>query len=465
MWPFKYPYTNFHELNLDWILAEVQKIGTQIGYLNNKIDSLPGVPEGSQAFYNVESYGAKHNGVADDADAIQNCIDSAMEHGGGTVLFPAGDYLLSHGIIVRPHTPAEQVSGQDIHFLKMDQVQLVGLGNARIIAKTPLSAVFRTDDYSYPGAVGSYSNFYTFFSNLIIDGNGSVAGILLKNALHSVVNECRIDGCMTGVEINGYGEITISDNVIRASNRCIYSTHDGDSLYIANDLYSDTAMIVTEGYGGSSRIIGNTFTKATEGGTPYAICIMPKPGENNNSYYIAGNSFDFVKYCVYGVGGNEESERINNIVITGNKISPTASMEAFEFNRCDNIMIVNHSGFAENKPYKFLTANDCKNIIVDGNVISSTVNAISNYRSGIQCRNNVFDAVESDSILCVGNCTGTVIDNNVFNYSNHGAFYLTSDSTGVTVANNLFVGFGVNPKGTNEGSGNTVNTDSFVTSV
>ena len=465
MWPFKYPYTNFHELNLDWILAEIQKIGTQIGYLNNKIDSLPGVPEGSQIFYNVESYGAKHDGVTDDADAIQNCIDSAMENGGGTVLFPAGEYLLSHGIIVRPHTPAEQVSGQDIHFLKMNQVQLVGLGNARIIAKTPLSAVFRTDDYSYPGGVGSYSNFYTFFNNLVIDGNGSVAGILLKNALHSVVNECRIDDCITGIEINGYGEITISDNVIRASNRCIYSTHDGDSLYIANDLYSDTAMIVTEGYGGSSRIIGNTFTKATENGQPYAIRILPKAGENNNSYYIAGNSFDFVKCCMYAEGGGGAEDRVSNIVVTGNKLSPISSMAAFELIRCDNVMIANHSGYVENKPEKFLIASDCKAIVLDANVISTVSNSINNYRSAILCRNNVFDAVDSDAVLCAGNCAGTVVEGNVFNYSNHGAYYLTGDSTGVNIVDNLFVGFGAYSKGTDAGSGNVVNTDSFVASV
>lgn len=465
MWPFKYPYTNFHELNLDWILGEVQKIGVQIGYLTNKIDNLPESQTATPIFFNVESYGAKHDGVTDDADAIQNCIDSAMGHGGGAVLFPSGDYVLSHGIVIRPHTPAQQATGQDIHFLKMDQVQLVGLGCARVVANTPLGAVFRTDDYSYPGAVGSYSNFYTIFNNLAIEGANSNVGILLKNALHAVVRGCRIDDCKTGIEISGYGEMTIADNVIRSTDRCIYSTHDGDTLYIANDLYSDAAMIVTEGYGGSSRIICNTFTRATETGTPYAICILPKTDENNNSYYIAGNSFDFVKCCVYGVGGENENERSNNIVIIGNKISPITSMEAFEFTRCDNIMIANHSGYAENKPYKFITANDCKMVILDNNVISSAVNSVSNYRSEILCKNNVFNAVDSDAILCVGNCKGTVVDGNVFNYSNHGAFYLTSDSTGVTVANNIFVGFGINSKGTNAGSGNTVNTDSFVTSV
>lgn len=26
MWPFEYPYTNFHELNLDWIISRLKAI-------------------------------------------------------------------------------------------------------------------------------------------------------------------------------------------------------------------------------------------------------------------------------------------------------------------------------------------------------------------------------------------------------------------------------------------------------
>ena len=39
MWPFKYPYTNFHELNLDWILEKIQEQQaeiTRIGSINSE---------------------------------------------------------------------------------------------------------------------------------------------------------------------------------------------------------------------------------------------------------------------------------------------------------------------------------------------------------------------------------------------------------------------------------------------
>ncbi len=44
-------------------------------------------------FYNVRDYGAKGNGAALDSKAINATIDAAAAAGGGTVYFPAGDYL------------------------------------------------------------------------------------------------------------------------------------------------------------------------------------------------------------------------------------------------------------------------------------------------------------------------------------------------------------------------------------
>ena len=46
----------------------------------------------------VTNFGAKGDGVADDADALQSAIDAAPR--GGTVLFPAGTYRISHNLLL-----------------------------------------------------------------------------------------------------------------------------------------------------------------------------------------------------------------------------------------------------------------------------------------------------------------------------------------------------------------------------
>src|SRR5258708_30254790 len=44
-------------------------------------------------YYNVKDYGAAGNGVNLDSKAINKAIDAAANAGGGTVYFPAGNYL------------------------------------------------------------------------------------------------------------------------------------------------------------------------------------------------------------------------------------------------------------------------------------------------------------------------------------------------------------------------------------
>lgn len=46
-----------------------------------------------KAFYNVKDFGAKGDGAAINSDAINKAIDAAAAEGGGTVYFPAGNYL------------------------------------------------------------------------------------------------------------------------------------------------------------------------------------------------------------------------------------------------------------------------------------------------------------------------------------------------------------------------------------
>lgn len=49
---------------------------------------------GNIRVYNVEDYGAVHDGVTDDTAAIQSAINTCYDAGGGTVFFPNGTYII-----------------------------------------------------------------------------------------------------------------------------------------------------------------------------------------------------------------------------------------------------------------------------------------------------------------------------------------------------------------------------------
>ncbi len=61
--------------------------------------------------YDITNYGAKGDGVTDDAPAIQRAIDACADHGGGRVVLPAGKTYLSGTIVLRSFVDLHIESG------------------------------------------------------------------------------------------------------------------------------------------------------------------------------------------------------------------------------------------------------------------------------------------------------------------------------------------------------------------
>ena len=55
------------------------------------------------AVHYVSDYGAKGDGVTDDAKAIQKCIDACSADGGGDVVFNKGKVFLSGPVEIKPY--------------------------------------------------------------------------------------------------------------------------------------------------------------------------------------------------------------------------------------------------------------------------------------------------------------------------------------------------------------------------
>lgn len=107
-----FPYSDFHSLNLDWILNTLKKFGVIIDDIPDMIDKAVNDAISDERLMELildimKDYminvkfppngitPAKGDGTTDDAAAIQGCIDYAESIGGGCVFFPSGKYLTS----------------------------------------------------------------------------------------------------------------------------------------------------------------------------------------------------------------------------------------------------------------------------------------------------------------------------------------------------------------------------------
>src|SRR5690606_2572637 len=70
--------------------------------------------DAKQKQYVVTEYGATGNGQTDDTDAIQACFKEALSGGGGTVIFPPGNYRISREISVNmSEIPLLEIEGMN----------------------------------------------------------------------------------------------------------------------------------------------------------------------------------------------------------------------------------------------------------------------------------------------------------------------------------------------------------------
>lgn len=85
----QFPFTNFHEMNLDWIVSSIKDIKTRI----DKLEPIQKYNSDS-----VKNYGAIGDGVADDTKAFQDAINS-----GNDIFIPFGrgeKYRITSSLII-----------------------------------------------------------------------------------------------------------------------------------------------------------------------------------------------------------------------------------------------------------------------------------------------------------------------------------------------------------------------------
>lgn len=396
--------------------------------------------DGDTQYYNVKDYGAKGNGVADDTVAIQKCFDTAMKMGGGKVIIPSGTYLISSTLIIRPHTASvDPGTPQAIHFIPMDRLQIEGQGQPTIKATANMDYMVKSDDFSYPAQVGSFSNFYTHITGLKLNGNGvATTGMRVYQALHAIIEYNQIFNVVNGIAVYGYGEMDIRNNVIKCSAKGMVMTSGGDSLIEKNDFFLDDNGVGIDmtSFSGSTLINKNTFTpnyanEESHKGLNNTIAVNIYNGEWNGvpattgPIHISNNSFDGV---LWGVKAwSSDANRVCDIEVFHNKLANHGyfhEINLFSGVNVDNCMIHNNNG-GVNYDY--------------GGAIGKLVE-ITNSRGCTVVGNLVCAAADTPiKMWSCKNCS--ILDNTILNYSLDdqwgGAIALQGESTHNTVRGNV----------------------------
>lgn len=238
----QFPYTNFHELNLDWILNQMKNVE---GYVKN-IEGVIGetTREMIESLYekgllttpyNIMSNGADNTGVKDASTIIQTVLNTFK-----ICFIPNGTYKLEKPIVVD--------SG----------MLILGESATDAILACANNDGFVTRDFDDRTGKGNAEAPHGFcIMNLHLTGNGGHAGVKIYG-YHYFINQCFIERFNTGI----YSEY----------NQSLGFTPSGDTIesYIENSLIQHCAKCINY-IGPSDSFINHVCFSNAENGIIMAI--------------------------------------------------------------------------------------------------------------------------------------------------------------------------------------------------
>lgn len=260
----KYPYTDFHELNVDWIIGKMKKIEQDI--IN--IDVTTHFPGKS-----VKEFGAKGDGMTNDTEAIRDAIQYCHEND-IPLYFNGGVYICENLIINYP-------------------VQIYGMGSTlkNISHNTFVLAI---DCPTNPAKMGIITDF-------IIDSNNRAqSGIVIYQNINAYwLFNLKI------INIHTYGIKTEPSGALVCRNITMYCNHTDRDTYgyylESSDNYIDTSKPVnckTAMY-----CAGSTFANNFHPFNTLAALMKTSVGVQNISYIQLVNSYiDTFAICFKGNG-------------------------------------------------------------------------------------------------------------------------------------------------------------------
>lgn len=266
----KYPYTDFHELNLDWFLAEFKKVYDHVDQLQTGFDNLTETVNNFIAF--VNSY-------FDNLDVQEEVNKKLMQM--------ANDGTLS--ILIQPLFDEYKA---DINLLVENQANAITeQGNQISLLNTRVDSIIALEDGSTTGDAE--------LADIRIGANGityATAGDAVRGQYEQLVDD--ID------EWNGFrNDVNTELGAVYSKNIC-----DMDAITDHKKLNNDGTITDDNGYCVSA------LMKVSQGDTIYYT-------KNNNGTFQNKNTVNFIKivfYDIYGaVSSDGHQDFANSVAVSG----------------------------------------------------------------------------------------------------------------------------------------------------
>lgn len=251
----QFPYPDYHNLNLDWILQKIKEFGVTIDGLDEYIEQK--IKEGLDALgleqividilskyayaINVKTppnglLPALGNGTTNDYATIQGCIDYASSIGGGVVFFPYGKYLTNSlsmrsnvSILGFDQYSTELIlSGGANKPLLSGTIDNVSISGLTLNAKQS-SQVNNIDAIELLGHHINLENVIAedCYTSINIEKNGT--SIVIKNVICNIASDAclRVSGTDGGLLVDGLEMTGLSTNlgvayIVSDSNDDVY---------------------------------------------------------------------------------------------------------------------------------------------------------------------------------------------------------------------------------------------------
>lgn len=259
------------------------------------------------ALVNVLDYGAVGDGLTDDSTALTLAIASLPNHG-GTIFFPAGDYVLSSAFLIEPAVGRDFVS--NLHFKGVGghhtdlgtRIQLNG-GTGSVAGMTLKSAVQMSfEDINFIGAtsalalvkiqangpIPAYSSFNIEFNRCRFAAATPINALVwVNNCSNITFNNCFFQGAQIAVQV---GSISTD-----AENVGTFSTGTADAiLFIQCFLAGDVVNYRCRGSSYDSCTFDANAVLTPVGSKMYAAGQQLVRGLNiQNCWFGYGNNTDY----------------------------------------------------------------------------------------------------------------------------------------------------------------------------